>query len=78
MPKLMDNPGSCATISRDPVRFLAPYAKQFVEELVAHCRRAHRRRFPLKPPPLPKALTGNRPFTCSPPGSHCLLDQPRI
>jgi DNA-binding transcriptional LysR family regulator len=48
--------GSWATISWDPVRFLAPYAKQFVEELVAHCRRAHRSRgFALKPPPLPKA-----------------------
>jgi DNA-binding transcriptional LysR family regulator len=49
--------GSWPAISWDPMRFLAPYAKQFVEELVAHCRRAYRsQRFPLKPPPLPKGV----------------------
>jgi LysR family cyn operon transcriptional activator len=49
--------GSWGTISWDPVRFLAPYAKQFAEELAAYCRRVHRSRgFPVKAPPLPTAL----------------------
>lgn len=33
--------GRWVTVSWDPRRFLAPYAKQFVEELVAHCRRTY-------------------------------------
>jgi DNA-binding transcriptional LysR family regulator len=33
--------GSWVTAAWDPQRFLAPYAQQFVEELAAHCRRAH-------------------------------------
>jgi LysR family transcriptional regulator, cyn operon transcriptional activator len=49
--------GSWPAISWDPARFLAPFGKQFVEELVAYCRRAHRSRgFRLQAPPLPKAL----------------------
>jgi DNA-binding transcriptional LysR family regulator len=49
--------GSWVAISWSPVRFFAPYAKQFVEELAIHCRRAHRSRgLPLKALPLPKAL----------------------
>ena len=31
--------GRWATVCWDPQRFLAPYAEQFVEEIVAHCRR---------------------------------------
>ena len=31
--------GRWASVSWDPRRFLALYAEQFVEEIVAHCRR---------------------------------------
>jgi len=51
--------GVWASVSWDPRRFLAPYAEQFVEELVAYSRRAYprpelsRRAPPLPPPKAP-------------------------
>lgn len=41
-------------VAWDPRRFLAPYAEQFVEELVAYCRRAPANRFTRRAPPLPR------------------------
>ena len=41
-------------IAWDPRRFLAPYAEQFVEEVVAYCRRAPASRFTRRAPPLPR------------------------
>ncbi len=41
-------------IAWDPRRFLAPYAEQFVEELVEFCRAAPRNRFIRRAPPLPR------------------------
>jgi len=39
----------------DPQRFLAPYARQFIEELIAYCgRRYPGREFARRAPPLPK------------------------
>jgi hypothetical protein len=43
-------------VAWDPQRFLAPYAEQFVAEIVAHCRRDYPgrdliRRAPLLPRP---------------------------
>lgn len=49
--------GSWCVVAWDPPRFLAPYAEQFVEELVAHCRRVHPGREFIRyapPPPQPK------------------------
>jgi LysR family cyn operon transcriptional activator len=47
--------GRWAIIAWDPQRFLAPYAKQFVEELVASVRRAHPGRdLTRRAPPLPR------------------------
>jgi LysR family transcriptional regulator, cyn operon transcriptional activator len=47
--------GVWASVSWDPRRFLAPYAQQFVEELVAYCRRAYPRpRLTRRAPPLPR------------------------
>ena len=48
--------GRWAMIAWDPQRFLAPYAEQFVEEIVARCRRDYPgrhliRRAPLLPRP---------------------------
>lgn len=48
--------GRWAWIAWDPQRFLAPYAKRFVDDLVAHCRRDYPgreliRRAPRLPPP---------------------------
>jgi DNA-binding transcriptional LysR family regulator len=48
--------GRWAHIAWDPQRFLAPYAKQFVDELAAYCRREYPgrdviRRAPRLPPP---------------------------
>ncbi len=48
--------GRWGMIAWDPQRFLAPYAEQFVEEIVAHCRREYPgrdlvRRAPLLPRP---------------------------
>lgn len=48
--------GRWAHIAWDPQRFLAPYAKHFVTELVAHCRRDFPGRELIKrAPPLPQA-----------------------
>lgn len=33
--------GSWVMVAWDPLRFLPPYAKEFVEELATHCQRAH-------------------------------------
>ncbi len=41
-------------IAWDPRRFLAPYAEQFIEELVAYCRHAPANRFTRRAPPLPR------------------------
>ena len=47
--------GVWASVSWDPRRFLAPYAEQFVEELVAYCRRAYPRpALTRRAPPLPR------------------------
>jgi len=47
--------GAWASVSWDPRRFLAPYAEQFVEELVAYCRRAYPRpELTRRAPPLPR------------------------
>jgi DNA-binding transcriptional LysR family regulator len=56
--------GRWATIAWDPQRFLAPYAKRFVDELVVYSRRAFpgrhlTRRAPALPPP-PKAMSAQR------------------
>jgi DNA-binding transcriptional LysR family regulator len=54
--------GRWLTVAWDPQRFLAPYAGQFIKELVAHCRREYpgrefRRQAP--PPPRPKEPATN-------------------
>ena len=41
-------------IAWDPRRFLAPYAEQFVEELVEYCRHTTTNRFTRRAPPLPR------------------------
>ena len=41
-------------IAWDPRRFLAPFAEQFVEELVAYCRGAAANPFIRRAPPLPR------------------------
>jgi len=47
--------GSWAHIAWDPQRFVAPYAEQFVEEIVAYCRRNYPGRDLLRrAPPLPR------------------------
>jgi len=47
--------GRWAIIAWDPQRFLAPYAKRFVEELVASVRRAYPgREFTRRASPLPR------------------------
>ena len=47
--------GRWAVIAWDPQRFLPPYAVQFVEELVAHCRRGYPgHEFSRRAPPLPR------------------------
>jgi len=47
--------GDWGTIAWNPRRSLAPYAEQFVQELAAHCQRAHPgREFMRNAPPLPK------------------------
>ena len=47
--------GAWASVSWDPRRFLAPYAEQFVEELVAYCQRAYPRpELTRRAPPLPR------------------------
>jgi LysR family cyn operon transcriptional activator len=47
--------GVWASVSWDPRRFLAPYAEQFVEELVAYSRRAYPRpELTRRAPPLPR------------------------
>jgi LysR family cyn operon transcriptional activator len=47
--------GVWASISWDPRRFLAPYAEQFVEELVTYARRAYPRpKLTRRAPPLPR------------------------
>ena len=47
--------GRWLRIAWDPQRFLAPYAEQFVEELVGYCRRAYPgREFTQLAPPLPR------------------------
>jgi len=47
--------GIWASVSWDPRRFLAPYAEQFVEELVAYARRAYPRpKLTRRAPPLPR------------------------
>jgi hypothetical protein len=44
-----------AGVSWDPRRFLAPYAEQFAEELVAYARRAYPRpKLTRRAPPLPR------------------------
>jgi DNA-binding transcriptional LysR family regulator len=46
--------GRWLTAAWDPQRFLAPYAEQFVDELVAYCRRNYPgREFIRRAPPLP-------------------------
>ena len=53
--------GRWSHIAWDSNRFLAPYAVQFVEELVAHCRRDYPGRALVKrapPIPRPKEMTG--------------------
>jgi DNA-binding transcriptional LysR family regulator len=47
--------GRWAGIAWDPQRFLAPYAEQFVKELVAHARRDYPGRdFVKRAPPIPR------------------------
>jgi LysR family cyn operon transcriptional activator len=47
--------GAWSMVAWDPQRFLAPYAQQFVDELVAHSRRNHPNRdITRRAPPLPK------------------------
>jgi len=53
--------GRWLSIAWDPRRFLAPYAEQFVEELVAHCRRANfGRDLVRRAPPLPRPPAAGR------------------
>jgi hypothetical protein len=50
--------------SWDPRRFLAPYAQQFVEAVVAYCRRAYPRpRLTRRAPPLPRPKEPLRELT---------------
>jgi hypothetical protein len=46
--------GSWVTVAWGPQRFLAPYAKQFVEEIAAYCQRAHPGREFIRYAPLPR------------------------
>jgi DNA-binding transcriptional LysR family regulator len=46
--------GQWASVSWDPRRFLAPYAEQFVDELVAYVRRRPWPRLARRVPPLPR------------------------
>jgi DNA-binding transcriptional LysR family regulator len=47
--------GRWLNLAWDPRRFLAPYAEQFVEELVAHAQRASAKRgYIRRAPPLPR------------------------
>jgi hypothetical protein len=47
--------GRWAMVAWDPQRFLAPYAKQFVEELVIYCQRNYPGRdFARRAPALPQ------------------------
>jgi DNA-binding transcriptional LysR family regulator len=47
--------GKWAHIAWDPQRFLAPYAEQFVSEIVAYCRRSYPGRDLIRgTPPLPR------------------------
>jgi hypothetical protein len=47
--------GRWAHIVWDPQRFLAPYAEEFVEELVTYARRTHPgREFTRRAPPIPR------------------------
>lgn len=47
--------GRWTVVAWDPQRFLAPYAKSFIDELVAYCRRHYPgREFAKRVPPLPK------------------------
>jgi hypothetical protein len=47
--------GKWAIIAWDSERFVAPYAAQFVEEIVAHCRRDYPGRDLIRrAPPLPR------------------------
>lgn len=52
--------GMWAHIAWDPQRFLAPYAEQFVEEIVAHTQRNYPgREFTKRAPPLPRPKPAN-------------------
>src|SRR6266851_3852791 len=52
--------GRWAVAAWDPQRFLPPYAVQFVEELVAHCRRGYPgHEFSRRAPPLPRPREAN-------------------
>jgi LysR family transcriptional regulator, cyn operon transcriptional activator len=52
--------GRWAVAAWDPQRFLPPYAAQFVEELVAHCRRGYPgHEFSRRAPPLPRPREAN-------------------
>lgn len=47
--------GSWAQIAWDPQRFLAPYAEQFVAEIVAYCKRGYPGRdLVRRAPPIPR------------------------
>lgn len=47
--------GRWVVVAWDPQRFLAPYAKSFIDELVDYCRRRYPgREFAKRVPPLPK------------------------
>jgi DNA-binding transcriptional LysR family regulator len=47
--------GRWLTLVWDPQRFLAPYAEQFIEELVTHCQREYPgSEFARQAPPLPR------------------------
>jgi hypothetical protein len=49
-----------AVAAWDPQRFLPHYAAQFVEELVAHCRRGYPgHEFSRRAPPLPRPREAN-------------------
>ena len=53
--------GRWAVVAWDPRRFLAPYAEQFVEELVRYCRRNYPgREFIKRAPPLPRPKESTR------------------
>jgi LysR family transcriptional regulator, cyn operon transcriptional activator len=47
--------GRWTVVASDPQRFLAPYAKSFIDELVVYCRQCYPgREFARRAPPLPK------------------------